>query len=138
MAYQARTISPLDLRPSVGVGVAIPFSAKNVFTTVYTTKEQIKYNLINFLLTGKRERVFQPEFGAGLRDLLFEPITTDTSAKVEAIINIGIRKYFPNIITTEVVVTPYYDQNTINVLFRYSIANTGQTDEIFLNFENGK
>ena len=60
MAYGLKKISPLDLRTSTAIGVNIPFSAQNVFTSVYTTKEQTKYNLINFLLTDKGERPFSP------------------------------------------------------------------------------
>jgi hypothetical protein len=57
MAYNLRNINVLDLKPSTGVGVAIPFSNRTAFTTVYTTKEQLKYNIINFLLTDKGERM---------------------------------------------------------------------------------
>jgi hypothetical protein len=50
MAYNEQIIPILDLRKSTALGVAIPFSAPTVFTSVYSTKEQTKYNLINFLL----------------------------------------------------------------------------------------
>jgi hypothetical protein len=59
MAYNLRNINVLDLRPSVGVGVALPFNVPGVFKTIYTTKEQLKFNIINFLLTNKRERIFR-------------------------------------------------------------------------------
>ncbi len=63
MAYNLTRRNVLDLRPSTGVGVALPFNnPRGVFKTVYTTKEQLKYNLINFLLTDKRERIFNPNF----------------------------------------------------------------------------
>ena len=75
MAYNVRNINVLDLRPSTGIGVSIPFSNPAVFETVYNTKDQTKYNLINFLLTDPRERIFNPSFGAGLRGKLFEQIT---------------------------------------------------------------
>jgi len=138
MAYVVGNINPLDLKPSTAIGVAIPFSAPNVFTSVYTTQEQLKYNIINYLLTGRRERVFRPTFGAGLREQLFEQITDDTIATIEANIRIGVEANFPNVLTTKVQVKPLYDQNTINVLFSYSIVNTGQLDQIFLNFANGQ
>ena len=48
MAYNVRNINVLDLRPSTGIGVSIPFSNPAVFETVYNTKDQTKYNLINF------------------------------------------------------------------------------------------
>ena len=137
MAYQARNISPLDLKPSTAIGVSIPFSAPNVFTSVYTTQDQLKYNIINFLLTGRKERVFQPNFGAGLREQLFEQITDDSVATLEALIRTGVEDNFNNVNVTQVQVTPSYDQNTINISFSYSILNTNQTDQISLNFENG-
>jgi hypothetical protein len=37
--------------------------------TTYTTQDAIKSNLINFILTGKRERIMNPGFGAGLLGL---------------------------------------------------------------------
>ena len=138
MAYGARTISPLDLRPSTAIGVAIPFSAPNVFTSIYTTAEQLKYNIINYLLTGRNERVFRPTFGAGLREQLFEQITPTSLATIQSNIQAGVEANFPNVITTNLQVTPLYDQNTITVLFQYSIANTNQIDQIFLTVDNGQ
>lgn len=138
MSYGAKNINPLDLKPSTAVGVSIPFSTPSVFTQVFTTQEQLKYNIINFLLTGRKERVFQPNFGAGLREQVFEQITLDNNTVLESNIKNGVETYFPNVIVTEVKVQPLYDQNTINILFSYTITNTGQTDQILLNFENGQ
>ena len=44
MAFGAKKISPIDLKPSVGVGVGLPFNAPGVFRTTYTTKEATKNN----------------------------------------------------------------------------------------------
>ena len=55
MAYNQQILSPLDLKRSTGIGVKIPFENDSAFTTVYSTKEQTKYNLINFMLTDNRE-----------------------------------------------------------------------------------
>lgn len=137
MAYQAKNISPLDLKRSTAIGVSIPFSSPSVFTSVYTTQEQLKYNIINYLLTGKRERVFNPTFGAGLREQLFEQITPESAAVIESNIRTGVQNYFPNVSITTLKVLPTYDNNTITIVFSYQIVNTGQTDEITLNFENG-
>ena len=137
MAYQPININPLDLKPSTAIGVSIPFSTPGVFSPVYTTQEQLKYNIINFLLTGRRERVFQPTFGAGLRELLFEQMTPDLAATVEATIRSGMERYFPNVVVTDMKVTPLYDENTITISFSYTVTNTNQTDQIVLNFENG-
>lgn len=137
MAYQVRNINPLDLKPSIGIGVSIPFSTKSVFTTVYTTQEQLKYNIINYLLTGRRERVFNPNFGAGLRDLLFESITSQSIQSTELSIRSGLETNFPSINVIELSITPDPDKNTITIYFSYVIVNTGIEDEININFQNG-
>lgn len=137
MAYQVRNINPLDLRPSTGIGVSIPFSSKSVFTTVYTTQEQLKYNIINYLLTGKKDRVFNPNFGAGLRDLLFENINNDTLLDLEIIVRSGLENNFPNINVKELSIKGEPDNNLINIIFSYEIINTGIEDLITINFQNG-
>jgi hypothetical protein len=48
MAFGAKRIFPLDTKPSVGVGIALPFNAPGVFRITFTTQESIKFNLINF------------------------------------------------------------------------------------------
>jgi phage baseplate assembly protein W len=137
MAYQIRNINPLDLQPSTGIGVSIPFSSKSVFNTVYTTQEQTKYNIINYLLTGRRERVFVPSFGAGLRDLLFENIDRDSISQIELSVKSGLEINFPNIIVDQLYITSEVDNNLLNLYVSYRINNTGLTDEININFQNG-
>ena len=72
MAKNQQQIDPLDLTPSTGVGVSLPFNGPGVFNTDYTTKDQTKSNLINLVLTEPGERVNKPSFGVGLNSLLFE------------------------------------------------------------------
>ena len=55
MAFNAQQIYPIDFNKSAAVGVDLPFSAPGVFKPNYTTKEAIKNNLINYLLTNSRE-----------------------------------------------------------------------------------
>ena len=138
MAYGQKNISPLDLKPSTGIGVAIPFNQPSVFKTVYTTQEEIKYNLINFILTNPGERVYQPTFGLGLRNRLFLQLTDsyDTDLK-DAIIN-GIETYFPNVQIVDLQSTLSPDTNTIQVSLSYRIINTNQEDQIILNIPNGQ
>lgn len=136
MAYNARNINPIDLKPSTAVGVSIPFSAPQAFTSTYTTQDQLKSNIINLLLTDKRERVFVPNFGAGLASQVFEQITPELASNLEMIVKSSIENQFANVTVAQVTVTPLYDQNTVNVAVQYLINNTGQTDQIILNLEN--
>lgn len=136
MAYGIKNISPLDLRKSVSIGVKIPFSEKNVFTRVFTTKEQLKYNLINFLLTDKRERIFNPNFGAGIRRRLFEQISQDTAEELKMSIVTQVENYFPNVRVRELIVEGYPSTSTMRIRFSYSIINTNDEDVLMVDIEN--
>ena len=136
MAYGLKKISVVDLRPSTGVGVAIPFSAPNVFQTVYTTKDQTKYNLINFLLTDPRERPFNPTFGAGIRARLFEQIDQFTFDDMKQSIRTQIENNFPNIqiVTLDIIGNP--DYNSINIKFSYRLLRSNENDSVILTIQN--
>ena len=133
MAYNLRNINTLDLMPSTGVGVALPFSNQSAFRTVYNTTEQIKYNIINFLLTNPRERVFNPTFGAGIRNKLFEQISTKTFDDIEAQLTVGIQQNFPNVTISNLSVTSNPDNHIVFISFTYTIKNTGQSDNIIVS-----
>ena len=136
MAYGARRIYPIDLATSKAVGVSLPFNGNAVFKLTYTTKEAIKTNLINFLLTGQGERVFNPGFGAGLRKFVFQQISTQGVSEIENYILSVIEKYFPNIQgVVQIQSTP--DRNTILITITYSIVNTGINDTAQINLSNG-
>ena len=74
MAQIQQQINPLDLNPSVGIGVALPFNGPGVFNTNYTTQDQTKSNLINLVLTEPGERIYKPFFGVGLNNLLLNEL----------------------------------------------------------------
>lgn len=133
MAYNLKQINVLDLRPSTGVGVALPFNTPAVFQTVYTTKEQLKYNIINFLLTDKRERIFNPSFGAGIRGQVFEQITGNTYDNLDLQIRSGIEQYFPNVVITALTFGGDPDQNQLTIQFSYTIKNTGESDNVIIS-----
>ena len=133
MAYNIRNINVLDLRPSTGIGVSLPFDNPAVFETVYTTKDQIKYNLINFLLTDPRERIFNPSFGAGIRNSLFEQITAETTDNLDSLIRTGVERYFPNVVVTALTFGGSPDTNTLTINFSYTIKNTRESDSIILS-----
>lgn len=136
MAYNQQILSPLDLKRSTGIGVKIPFENDSAFTTVYSTKEQTKYNLINFMLTDTRERPFNPNFGLGLRSYLFEQIETNTSERIELIIRSKIEYYFPNVEIIELSVTGDTDRNAINIYFSYRLKNTNENDSVVIKIQN--
>lgn len=135
MAYGLRKISPLDLKPSVSLGVAVPFRAASVFTPVYSSKEQTKYNLINFLLTNPGERVFNPSFGAGLRSKLFEQIERPVFEEIEQSLTTQIENTFPQIQVSEIKVVSDPDTNSISVKLSYRLRRSNESDNVALMIE---
>jgi phage baseplate assembly protein W len=136
MAYNLVQIPIADLRPSTALGVAIPFSAPNVFTSVYTTLEQTKYNIINFMLTDTRERPFNPNFGAGLRSRLFEQITETDLDSLKTTISNQIESYFPNVLVNSLSIQGNPDDNSISVELTYSLRNIKSIDSLVLKIQN--
>ena len=137
MAYGLKQISPLDLKPSTAIGVALPFSSDNVFTSVYTTKEQLKYNIINYLLTDPRERPFNPNFGAGLRARLFEQIDQQTFDDMKQSIMTQVENQFPQIQITKLEIIGNPDYNSININFSYKLLRSNENDTVILTIQNG-
>lgn len=135
MAFNRRTINPLDQQPRKAVGVSLPFSGKAVFNSTYQTKDAIKTNIINYFLTGVGERYMNPTFGTPLRNQLFENITQDKLSEIKDIIRQGLYLYFPKVIPSVMNLESTPDTNTISFFMSYSISQTNIEDELLINFE---
>ena len=135
MAFNVHRINPLDLQPRKAVGVALPFQGRAVFNSTFTTKDATRTNLINFFLTGQNERVFNPRFGSGIRNLLFENLTQENIDIATENITQGLQIYFPQVEIRNLQLVPIYDENLVNFELKYAIRETGITDELTINFE---
>ena len=87
-------------------------------------------NLINYLLTNKGERVFNPNFGADLRNLIFESVSDVTTDELAFRIQNDINLFFPQVDIKEVKFNNVPDKNEINFTLTYTVANFGITDDI--------
>lgn len=121
---------PIDSVARKAVGFGFPLNGPAVFVPTYTTREQTKSNLINYLLTDRGERVFNPNFGADLRSLVFENIVDNTTEDLQSRIQNDITLLFPQIIIEQIQFDNDPDSNTINFTLTYQIENFGVTDEI--------
>jgi phage baseplate assembly protein W len=130
MARIIQSKFPIDLTPSVAVGFGFPLNGPAVFVPTYNTRDQIKANMVNYLLTNKGERFFRPQFGADLRNLLFENITGITTDDLKSIIQDQISQFFPNVEVKEIQFNNEPDNNTVNFNLTYQIVNFGIEDSI--------
>lgn len=130
MARILENRTPIDSVARKAVGFGFPLNGPAVFVPTYTTREQTKANLINYLLTNRGERVFNPTFGADLRNLVFENIVDVTSDELQERIQNDISTYFPQVVVEEIKFDNIPDSNTINFTLTYNILNFGITDDI--------
>lgn len=127
---QTFRLNPHDVGQPRGIGINVLFNNDtSVFNQTFTTKDQVKSNLINFILTNKGERMFNPTFGGNLRASLFEPdvIFDSVAARLEE----EIYAYVPNIIINNISIKLLSDQNIVTVSLFYSINN--QNDNLVIN-----
>jgi phage baseplate assembly protein W len=131
---QVVRIDPRDLDKNKAVGVKLPFNGGGVFKSTYSTQDQIKSNLINLLLTYKGERILNPNFGADLPRLIFEQINDKTYEKIQNQIINSVTTYIPEIILTNIKITPDTDNNSLYVDISYQIKLSGNKDNIIIDF----
>ena len=121
---------PIDSVKRKAVGFSLPMDGPAVFNPTYTVREQTKSNLINYLLTNRGERVFNSNFGADLRSLLFQNVNDASTEEIQDKIQDYIGEFFPQVGIKEIRFTNQPDENTINFTLTYTIANFGITDDI--------
>ena len=130
MAQIIQNKYPIDSNARKAVGFGFPLNGDSVFVPTYQTKDQIRANLINYLLTNKGERVFNPNFGADLRALLFENIIDETLEDLEVRIQDSIKLYFPQVDVKSIEFQNQPDENTINFTLTYEIVLFGIEDTV--------
>jgi phage baseplate assembly protein W len=131
---QTIRVNPLDLQKNIVIGVSLPFNAPGVFNKTYSTKDQIKSNLINLLLTDKGERIMNPEFGTDLRKSLFDNMTDSSSELLRLKIIDSINIFIPEIILGEVKIEPNFDSNILDVTINYRLAISNIPDQVTVQF----
>ena len=132
---QTIRVNPLDLQGNIAIGVSLPFNGPSgPFNSTYSTKDQIKSNLINLLLTNKGERVMNPEFGCDLNRVLFEGITDNLYEVIKNLIVNNIAYFIPEVQITEILVTPEEDNNSLSITVKYILRISQEADQVTVQF----
>ena len=132
-------INTIDLpeQDKVAIGVTLPFDGPAVFNSSYTSKDEVISNLINLLLTSPGERLMEPAFGVGIRDLLFEQYIDKESLKNKMIDQAAI--FLPEIEIADIFIkrvnmetTP--EIHTLSISLYYRVLSDKSMDAIEINF----
>jgi phage baseplate assembly protein W len=133
MATQLPPINPLDLNANSAIGVSLPFNGSAVFNSTYDTNTQLRSNIINFLLTDYDERVYQPNFGSNLRQVLFEGITESNLKALEPKIAADIENNFPSVRITNLTLSSTNQEYAVQLNINYSVFGSN-TQNIQITF----
>lgn len=125
MAYNPRTINPIDLKPQVAVGINIPFSTPSAIVPNYTTKDAAKNNIINYVLTNSGERMFRPNFGANLQAEIFNFSEDSDLEALGSQLKRGIESNIPGVNVQNISFKPDPDApQDIQFFITYNVLNS--------------
>ena len=93
--------------------------------------ENVRQSIRLILQTEPLERIMLPEFGGGLKALLFQPNTVATHKLVEQIIQQALQLWEPriNLESVDVTADPA-DGQAATASIRYALVATGETDQL--------
>lgn len=123
----------VNLDRTTKIGISLPMDSSSVFPTTLSQRDQIKSNILNFILTNKGERIYRPEFGTDIRKKLFEP-NINTEVFKEGLFS-DIYNQFSNIIELEDVIVDYnINTDVITIAIHYKLKSEFTSDLINLTF----
>ena len=135
MAYLIQNKFPIDTEKRKAVGFSFPLSGPAVFNPTYNTKDQIKSNLINYMLTNRGERYLNSDFGFNLREFIFEAIEEGNINILKKRIQKGISTFFSNVLIQELDILKNEEYNRIKINITYNVVNFGIEDNIQLTVQ---
>jgi phage baseplate assembly protein W len=95
----------------------------------------IKLSIKNLLSTAFGERLFQPNIGASLKPMLFEPIDSISTLEIRDRIYSTIVKHEPRVENVIVDVIALPDENEYRVNLEYSIRAIAKQDKVSIVLE---
>lgn len=129
--------APIDVRKAfLGVGLAFPPAADAhgaVATVAY--EEDIRQSIRIILSTNPGERVMRPDFGAGLRDFVFEPVDQSIAHRLQTRVQESLIDWEPRIDVLKVDVTlDAVTHSTVNIQITYRVRSTNTVANLVYPF----
>ena len=119
--------------------LSFDFTANPQTGDVATVKDavSVKRGIKNILLTEGFERLFQPEIGSGIKNILFEPMTPLTEQRLSDACRDAIDAWEKRASVIDITVISEEEYNRYRVAIKFSINNSLETEQVdvFLNRE---
>ncbi len=119
--------------------LSFDFTANPQTGDVATVKDavSVKRGIKNILLTAPFERLFQPEVGSGIKNILFEPMTPLTEQRLSDACRDAIDAWEKRASVIDIAVISEEEYNRYRVAIKFNINNSLETEQVdvFLNRE---
>lgn len=114
----------------LGAGIAFPLGLTEAdHLRMNSLEDHVRQSIQLILETAKGERVMRPDFGSGLRDLVFSPVSSATLALVRHEVQDAVIRFEPRIDVLGVTVSITPDQpERLNIELKYRVR---ETDTLF-------
>jgi phage baseplate assembly protein W len=121
----------------LGTGWKFPpeFDQRTRDVRTVSAEDDIRESLRILLSTSPGERVMQPAYGCGLRDLVFEGVTESTRTEIQDVIERAVLFFEPRIELNSIDVdtTGVYD-GVIDIKLTYTVRSTNTRSNIVYPF----
>jgi phage baseplate assembly protein W len=108
------------------IGITLPIQVTNIaFNQSIYTIDMVRTNIKNLLLTKRGERLMQPDFGCGLHEFLFEPLTNEIMDKIETEISNTIARWLPYVSISSIEIDTESEKNFNTILVSLDFSYTG-------------
>ena len=133
-------INDKDTRVSVGIDFPLGLvpGGDGYFATTKTTIESVKTNIKLLLQTNQGDRLFQPNLGMNLKQLLFEQASDETTIQIENNIVDVFELWLPFVQLQNINIDRRDDVNQININIEFNISRAPNSlDSVQVTFDNG-
>ena len=116
----------IDENSFLGRGWSFPpvFTRGENGVTMVDEEEDIRQSLIILLSTIKGERIMQPDYGANMEELLFEPLNVSFAKRMSDKIERAILFYEPRIKTDDISYNQDNENGLVEIRIDYTIIAT--------------
>ena len=100
-----------------------------------TGASAVKGALVSILKTNFNERLFQPEFGTGIRGLLFEQMNPITEQRLKKEVESAVARHEPRAEVLGVTVNGQEEQNRYEISVVFNVAAEAETQKLTTYFD---
>ena len=101
-------------------------------------EKAIGQSIRNILSTDNGERLFRPDLGAGIRQMLFEPMNAFTEAKMQTAIETAIEAQEPRVVVQSVGISADEDNYKYDIFIVCIVKDTQQEIEVVQTLTRGR